>query len=155
MAAVKKIGGVARIKRELLKTLKRSEYSGRPFPTVSHQSRNPECAVAIRVGIHGCGVPSLKIKIPMMALRTRVPPGIRTFTTLVLARRAKRGAVKLRLRRQGHFAPLAIGFRFGVADIDRPRRLKRNIGKHCPARPSAIFRNPELRMADAGGGNPI
>src|SRR5258708_16165338 len=65
MLAVKKVCGVAGIKRQRAKSLEGLEDRARPFPTVAQEVFDAKRAGAGGVRADRAGVPSLKIKIAL------------------------------------------------------------------------------------------
>src|SRR5579864_5198968 len=63
MFAVKKIGGVAGIKRKSLESGKWREHARGPFPTIAHHVLDAESAAAGRKGVYRCRIPMAEIEV--------------------------------------------------------------------------------------------
>src|SRR5216684_934698 len=145
--AVKKINGILGIERHRRKPRKRRKLRACPLPPVSDKIVYPKSARARGMQAHRRGIPRFEIEISPRSARCFLAPGIATF--LLAVRRAIRGAMKLRLRRQFAPQPLRISGGFGVAHVHRPLLRQAYLAEHRAINPQVAFAPPEHRMLDA------
>src|SRR5271163_2815173 len=146
MLTVKKIRGIARVKRAGLETFKGSENGARPFPAVAEQVLNTEGAVAGWVRPDGRGIPVAKIEIAMQFGWRRVTPGKTAFPCAFW--RAVGSAMKLLLARQAASEPFGIGRGFRLAHVDGPFHGQANVAEHGAVVPKASVAHPKRGMRD-------
>src|SRR5215510_13078894 len=82
MGAIKKVRGVPWVEWKWFKAGKRREWSRGPLPAISEQAADAECALTGGVCIHAGGIPAMKRKVSMTAVRMCIAPRILTFRTV-------------------------------------------------------------------------
>src|SRR5271165_201089 len=141
MLAVKKIGGIARVKRAGLETLKGRKDGARPFPPVADQVVHAESAGAAGMCADRSGIPMAKIKIAMRFGGRSVAPGIAAFLGSLGS--AVGGPVKLFFAGQTPAQPFGVRRGLRVANVHRPFHGQRNLAEHGPIGPEVAFAEPE------------
>src|SRR5208337_860548 len=109
--AIKKIGGVATVKRKWLESGEWSKNGGGPLPPIAEQIVDAESALGLGKRIYGQGVPAMKVEITELGVRRFAAPGV---WASVSVKRAVGGAVPLGLGGERLPCPAGVGGRLGV-----------------------------------------
>src|SRR5580704_11827948 len=141
--AIKKVSGIARVKRKGLEPRKRCEYSGCPLPPIAQHIVHAEKTLAVGKGINRCRIPMAEVKITEARKGRFLAPRIEMFASIGAA---VGGAVPLRFSRQCLPCPPRICHGLRMTHINGPIRRQRNFFEHRAVEPSVARLAPEYGM---------
>src|ERR1700741_2741112 len=132
MLAVKKVGGIARVKREGREPVERRKLARGPFPSIPQLPNDTPRAPVDGKRIHGSRIPPRKIEIAKPGVRCLGAP----WKVPLLAFRSSIGRpMPLCLGPKTLACPARIRSCFRVADIQRPVQGKYRVFEHAGAFP--------------------
>src|SRR5262245_8571807 len=102
------------------------KHRRRPFPTVAHEIRNSERAVAASKTTHGNRRPLPKVEIAVFRARRFVTPWIPTLTFS----RSECCPMILRFGRERFADPTGVSRSLRIADIHGPVQRQRHLREH-------------------------
>src|SRR5579884_2312032 len=146
MFAVKKVRGIARIKRKGFKPGERFKDRRGPFPSVAEQIGYAKGAAATGVRMDWSRIPVREVKIASAFFRSAFSPRIRPFQPF---RCSVCCAMKLGLGRKLFAGPPGKSRGFCMAYVDGPVKRQRDFRKHGATVPGTSARDPENRMPDS------